>query len=313
MNDINHKNINFCLGLSKPLNIFDNEIRNIIRLALENKIFFHISISYPINFILLRFLTKQLKRNQIRFIAKILGDSEKNFLLSLNLTFGKFLIKKINIIQIINLPFNKKTERSVKNINKLELEKVHRQISILKNDKKIEKCYVQVNSNDNLDFCNFLLNYFDGFVFYSNKPNIYLDKEVYDLILRKKIPCIVLSIFGNTMNAKVNYKNHHLINFQFIIDFFPQNTIGIGRTTKYNRLKELILFNNYKENKNLNINPIFEKFNEKQETSEDFFKRYKVTNFIYILIFIFKCFSKKIIGQKTWLYLKNIYKKNYEN
>jgi len=73
-----------------------------------------------------------------------------------------------------------------------------------------------------------------------------------------------------------------------------------------------VLLNDKKVN-NLSFNPRFVETDEMQDTAENFYKRYKVTNLYYIYIFAVKCLTKKIAGQKAWLYLKNIYKKKYEN
>ena len=59
---------NFCLGISKPLNVFNRDIKSLINLCLKNKIYFHISISYPLTFYLLRFLLNKKKLNEIKFI-----------------------------------------------------------------------------------------------------------------------------------------------------------------------------------------------------------------------------------------------------
>ena len=95
---------NFCLGLSKPLNIFDYKMRKMINLSIKNDLYFHISISYPLNFYFVKYLLSKKKRLGIKFISKILGDSMLNFRKSFKLTLNELGIKKLYIAQLVNLP-----------------------------------------------------------------------------------------------------------------------------------------------------------------------------------------------------------------
>ena len=95
---------NFCLGLSKPLNILDSKIRKMINLSIENNLYFHISITYTLNFFFIKYLLSKKKRGGIRFISKILGDNIDNFRKSFNLTINKLGIEKLYIAQLVNLP-----------------------------------------------------------------------------------------------------------------------------------------------------------------------------------------------------------------
>ena len=95
---------NFCLGLSKPLNILDSKIRKMINLSIKNNLYFHISITYPLNFYFIKYLLNKDKRERINFISKILGDNLDNFRKSFKLTIDKLGIKKLYIAQLVNLP-----------------------------------------------------------------------------------------------------------------------------------------------------------------------------------------------------------------
>ena len=61
---------NFCLGISKPLDILNKNIRKLINYALDKDIFIHTSISYPINFFFIKLLLNKKRRHKINFICK---------------------------------------------------------------------------------------------------------------------------------------------------------------------------------------------------------------------------------------------------
>ena len=53
--------INFALGLSKPLNIFNKRNEKLINFVIKHKLFIHTSISYPMVSETLRLKTNQKK------------------------------------------------------------------------------------------------------------------------------------------------------------------------------------------------------------------------------------------------------------
>ena len=299
---------NFCLGLSKPLNILDTKIRKMINLSIENNLYFHISITYPLNFYFIKYLLRKKKRAKIKFISKILGDNMDNFRKSFKLTINKLGIKSLHIAQIVNLPILNPQKRKFDEINFIRFNELIEETSLLKKTKTIEKLYLQIFSTDDYEFCTKIRKYFDGFAFYADLNNIYLKKEVYDFILKNNIPCLILSIFGNP--AKTTDTNLHIKSYQFSQKKFSSNTIAVGRTKNLIRLKEII-----NETKSLD-DVIFNddiNFNEKKEMQDDaqnYFNRYKVSNFWYLIIFLLKCFIRSILPNKIIDLLKKLLKKN---
>lgn len=295
---------NFCIGISKPLNIFDKKIRDLIFLTLEKGLYVHTSITYPVNFFFIRHLLNKEEKDKINFICKILADNHENFIKTVNLTFKEFGLNKIHTLQLVNLPITN-NYRKFNSVRNDEMQKILKSIQELKKNKKIEKVYVQIFSNDNLDFCKSIELNFDGFAFYANPKEIQLNKEVFEFIVKKNIPTLILSIFGNPEKHS-EYDELHTDSFVFSQSYFTTNTIAVGRTSNLERLHDILNIRNYK---NLQFAPKFLETNENQDTSQNYFKRYKVTNFNYILIFILKCLTKKVFGKKISMFLKKLYKK----
>jgi hypothetical protein len=304
---------NFCLGISKPLDIFNKNIIDLISYAIEKDLFIHSSITYPVNFIFIKFFLKRKNRYKINFICKILADNSENFNKTVNLTLEKFSIKKIHILQLVNLPVINPAKRDSLSLKFDELNKILKSINDLKKKKIIDKVFIQIFSNDDLKFCKKTQEYFDGFAFYSNIEEIHLKKDVYEFIKNENIPCIILSVFGNPKINANSDNNLHLNSYEFSQSYFSKDTIAVGRTLKLSRLKEIYNSKKSELKKKLIFSPKYIETDEIQDTAENFYKRYKVTNLYYIFIFITKCLTKKIIGQKIWLYLNKKLKKNYED
>lgn len=300
MTDLNSNKTQFCLGISKPLNIFDESVRRLINYSLEKKLYIHTSLSYPINFFFIKYLLKKNQRNKINFICKILADTEENFIKTIHLTQKKYGIKKIHIIQLINLPFLQPGFRNNDNLNFKEFRKILDLISDYKKRGIIDKVYLQILSKDNLEFCKKLDEYLDGFAFYANLNEIVLRKDVFEFIIKKNIPSIILSVFGN-QNKKVTDDELHMKSYKFSQSFFTKNTIAVGRTLNINRLVDIV---NLKIPNKSNYDPVFLETEETQDTAQNFFRRYRVTTLGYIFVFIIKCLIKKIIGKKFSLILK---------
>ena len=304
MNKLNIIKTQFCLGISKPLDILNKNTRKLINFALDNNLYIHTSISYPVNFFFIKYFLGKNRKKKINFICKILADNNKNFRETINLTLKKFSIEKIHILQLINLPVSNDENRDISSLNMLEFNKIINLIKELKKKNLIDKVYVQIFSKDNLEFCIKISNYFDGFAFYSNINEIHLKKDVYEFIKKNNIPSMLLSVFGNPKEKKIT-NNLHLYSYKFSQSYFSDNTIAVGRTLNIDRLKDIVINNKVS---NLKFNPNFTETNEIQDTAKNFYNRYKVTNLFYIFIFLIKCLIKKVIGQKAALYLKKIYK-----
>jgi hypothetical protein len=300
----------FCIGISKPLDILNKNIRKLIYYSLDKNIFVHTSITYPINFVFIKFLLKKKVRHKINFICKILGDDFKNFNKTVKLTLSKFSIKKIYILQLVNLPIKNSQKRDISSVDFDEFNKILISIDNLKKNNLIDKVYLQIFSNDELEFCSKISNYFDGFAFYSNLKEVHLKREVHEFIKNKDIPCLVLSIFGNPKTFINSNKNLHLDSYIFSQSYFSKNTIAVGRTLKYSRVHDIYNVENKKIDKKLIFRPKYIQTTETQDTAQNFYKKYEVTTNLYIFIFILKCIGKKILSQKIWFFLKKLTKHN---
>ena len=58
----------FCLGISKPFDILNSDIRKLIKFTITNKLYVHASITYPINFIFIRKLLKKKQEIILTFV-----------------------------------------------------------------------------------------------------------------------------------------------------------------------------------------------------------------------------------------------------
>jgi len=303
MNKLNIIKTQFCLGISKPLDILNKNIRKLINFALDNNLYIHTSISYPVNFFFIKFLLNKKRRHKVNFICKILGDNFENFNKTVDLTFKKFGLKKIHTLQLVNLPIIG-TYRDKNSIKTKEMEKILNLVKDLKKNKKVEKVYIQILSKDNLEFCRILNESFDGFAFYANLKEIHLKKDVFEFIKNNNLPCIILSVFGNPKKGSNINQNTHTESYNFSQSYFTNNTIAVGRTLKLSRIEDIYNLNINNKSNTLEFNPNFIETEETQENSENFFKRYKVTNIFYISIFLTKCLIKKILGPKIIKLLK---------
>ncbi len=299
-------NKNFSLGISKPLNILDRDIRNLLYFTIEKNFLIHTSITYPINYLIIKYLLREKDRLKINFICKILGDSLKNFENTISLTKLKYGIKKIHILQLVNLPLKNADKRNFDSLDIYEFKKIISAINKLKEKKIVDKFYLQVFSNDSFEFCNKIKDYVDGFAFYANINEIHLKEKVYNLIREDNIPCMLLSIFGNPKEDKSLNHDLHLDSFEFSQTNFTNNTIAVGRTLKISRLKEI---SEFKISEKKKFNPKHVETSEIQDTAKNFYERYNVTTFTYVIIFIIKCLIKRILGNVIINFLKKKLKK----
>ena len=69
MNNFEKNTSQFCLGISKPLNILDKNTLQLINYSLEKNFYVHTSLSYPVNFFFIKyFLTKKKETELILFV-----------------------------------------------------------------------------------------------------------------------------------------------------------------------------------------------------------------------------------------------------
>lgn len=278
-----------------------------INLSIKNNLYFHISITYPLNFYFIKYLLNKDKRERINFISKILGDNLDNFRKSFKLTIDKLGIKKLYIAQLVNLPILNPQKRKFDEINFIKFNELIEEANSLKKTNNIKKLYLQIFSNDDFEFCIKIKKYFDGFAFYADLNNVYIKKDVYDFILKNDVPCLILSIFGNP--TETTETNLHIKSYQFSQKRFSSNTIAVGRTKNLKRVKEImaesIKFDDMIFDNNIN-------FNEKkeiQDNAKNYFSRYNVSSFWYLVIFLSKCFIKLVLPDKITFLLKKISKK----
>jgi hypothetical protein len=265
-----HKN--FALGFSTLLNIFNGQNKKLINFAIKNDLFFHISISYPLTFYILKIIINKKSRQKIKFIAKICGDNNDNFINCINLTLKKFSLKKISIIQIINLPFKNLKDRKFNDINHSQFNNILESIKSLKDKETIGKSFVQIYQSDNLEFVENIIKYFDGISFYADLHSVGLKEDVYNFIIKKDFPCMILSVFGRPKNTYL--KNLNIKSYLHSQKNFTNKTIAVGRTTKLNNLKEITNYN-YVNADEFKISKVL-KFEEKgdEEDSKIYFKAY---------------------------------------
>lgn len=284
---MNLVNYNFCLGSSKPFNIFNKKDLEIIKFALFNNFFFHISITYPVNALILKYF---FKKTNVKVIAKLLGGEGKIFKLTLKETLKRFGLKRIHIAQIVCLP----TRNFESNSDSFKIQEYYFLIQKLQESKKfINKVYLQIFSTDTLTFIKKVYKDFDGFIFYANFKEIFIQKDVYLFINENKIPVSIISVFGGG-NLK-NEANLTIKTLSFINKNFPNGCIPIGRTQDINRLiniKKIIdgqLFDN-------SLTSNF-KFNNNYYTEEDsnkFIKEIRVSGYYYSLKHFLKCALRSI-------------------
>ena len=172
-------------------------------------------------------------------------DNHANFIKSIDLTFKEFGLNKIHTLQLVNLP-TPDNNREFNSIRNNEMQKILNSIQELKKSKKIEKVYVQIFPNDNLDFCKLIVSNFDGFAFYANLKEIHLNKKVFEFIVEKNIPIIILSIFGNPRKNS-GYSKLHTESFVFSQSYFTSNTIAVGRTSNLERLHDILNIRNFED------------------------------------------------------------------
>ena len=285
--------INFALGLSKPLNIFNKRNEKLINFVIKHKLFIHTSISYPMVSETLRLKTNQKKIENLKFITKICADNLLNFDKTFNLTLKNFALKKINIIQLINLPIKTSSSRKFNELDLNEFGKIIKKIYFLKKKGLVNKSYIQIYYNDELKLIKKIVDKFDGVVFYANPKKIHIKKKVYSFIIKNNIPCILLSIFGKP-KKKLDLK-HNLNSFIFSQTNFSKNTIAVGSTTKIERLSQILKFNKTYRKKNNFSKLSFKSNGIIQEDSKVFFKHYKISNHYKVIKFLFVCFLKKIL------------------
>ena len=286
-----HKN--FAFGFSTLLNIFNTKNKKLIDFAIKNDLYFHISISYPQTFYILKILINKKSRRKIRFIAKVCGDTNDNLLKCINQTLNKFSIKKISIIQIINLPFTTLKNRNFNNINYSEFNNILEQIKSLKEKKIISKSFIQIYQSDELEFVEKITKYFDGVTFYADLYSVGLKENVYNYIIQKDLNCMILSIFGG--QKKTYLKNLNIRSYLHSQKNFTNNTIAVGRTTRIDNLNEITNYDYINSNEFKIDKTVKFELKGNEEDSSVYFKAYNSSNKIHFFKYLLVCFLKKML------------------
>ena len=280
-------NINFALGLSKPLNIFKNSLK-IMNYSLQVDFYLHTSITYPVNAFIFKNLISKKLRDKAKLITKILGDDPNFLIKTLELSFKRFGKKNIDIIQITNLPLKKNGIRNCENLDNQKFSEIVKIVNKYKFDNKINKVFLQLYYDDNIKLIEKVANDFDGFVFQGSKENIFINENIYDFLITKKVPLIIFSVFGG---GEVSYND----TFNFFTQNFNNDLILVGRTSNFDRLK--IIYNSINSKKTIEkkMNVNFFPQNKKQEVSKLFLKTAYVSDPFYSIKVILKDFVKKIL------------------
>ena len=229
----------FAFGCSSKLNIFDRNIKNIFKKLEEYNFYTHISLTYPYTAFYFKFFVK--KKDKI--IAKILGENSDLFRDTIKKTIMFFGLKKIEIVQLSNLPIiNKTKSRTVSNI---DLEKYNELLNLAYDYKKknlISKIYIQLYYSDSSDFIKKILEDFEGVAFTCNPNYLNITKDNYLQIKSSKKSVLLLSSFGSIDKKKLKIKNQLEWTkkcLAFPREIFDNDIIQIGRTSNLNRIEEI--------------------------------------------------------------------------
>ena len=138
----------FCLGCSFKLNIFDKRSKLIFDTLQKYNFYKHISLTYPHTAFFINFYVK----NKNKVIAKILGENKNLFKSTINKTLSRFGLKNIYIVQLTNLPLkNLNLPRTIENLDKDK----YNDLEMI----AMPQCVVPFRDSDIFDKCiNFLLN-----------------------------------------------------------------------------------------------------------------------------------------------------------
>ena len=230
------KKLQLALGLSKPLNIFENAI-DLLKVAIESNFYLHVSITYPVNAFILKYLLPSKFKYKKKLITKILGEDKIVFDKSLDLSLKRFGGKYIDIVQIVNLPLKKNSIRNLKNLDITKYNDLKNQFISQKIKGKFKKIFLEIFESDDIDLIKNISQDFDGFIFRGNQREFYINEKIYDFLIKKEFDFIVYSIFDG---GKFVDKNAYLNTFNFFSRNFKNNIILINRTNKLLRLKEAI-------------------------------------------------------------------------
>ena len=209
--------LQLALGLSKPLNIFENAI-DLLKVAIESNFYLHVSITYPVNAFIIKYLLPSKLKYKKKLITKILGEDKIVFNKSLDLSLKRFGGKYIDIVQIVNLPLKKNSIRNFKNLDVEKYTDLKNQFIIQKIKGKFKKIYLEIFESDDIDLIKNISQDFDGFIFRGNQREFYINEKIYDFLIKKEFHFIVYSIFdgGNFIdkNASLNTYNFFSSNFK---------------------------------------------------------------------------------------------------
>lgn len=288
----------FAFGCSSKLNIFDKNIKNIFKKLEEYNFYTHISLTYPYTAFYFKFFVK--KKDKI--IAKILGENSNLFRDTIKKTIILFGLKKIEIVQLSNLPIiNKTKSRTVSNI---DLQKYNELLKLTYNYKKkklISKIYIQLYYSDSYDFIQKILKDFEGVAITCNPNYLNITKDNFLLIKSSKKSVLLLSSFGSIDKKKLNIRNQSEWTkkcLAFPHKIFDNDIIQVGRTSKLNRIEEI---KNYIVNENnlaFDIKVNFLNDNILQQNSKNYISDIKYNFKIIEFLEIIKNILRKIFYAK---------------
>jgi len=285
----------FCLGCSFKLNIFDKRSKLIFDTLQKYNFYKHISLTYPHTAFFINFYVK----NKNKVIAKILGENKNLFKSTINKTLSRFGLKNIYIVQLTNLPLkNLNLPRTIENLDKDKYNDLLKEIKNYKKNKIIRDVFLQIYYSDNKKFILKIIKDFDGLVISANPNKLYLKKEIYKIIKLFKKPLIQLSCFGSVDKKKLKIIDQEAwlkkcLTFPNII--FNNKVIQVGRTKKNDRLKKINNFYNKKIILKKKIKLKFINNNIFQQSSEKYLKDIKYNSIAYEFIELIKYFVKLIV------------------
>jgi hypothetical protein len=292
-----HGNLNFALGTSVPLNIFKDSLK-IVKYAIESNFYIHTSITYPANaFIFKYFIPKKLK-DKAKLITKILGDSPEFLIENLELFFKRFGKKNIEIVQITNLPIKKNGLRNLENLDNQKYSEIVKIINQYKIDKKINKVFLQLYSDDDIKLIEKVASDFDGFVIRGSKEEIFTSEKIYSFLNSRKVPLIIFSIFKAGKGTITKENNYYNNTFNFFTQNFNNDLILVGRTSNFNRIKSIYNSINNMKAIEKKINPNFSSVIDKQEVSKLVLNYIIYSGIFHSLKIILKDLIKKLIKYK---------------
>lgn len=301
----------FVYGMGSFFNVLNSEHKKCFNIAEINNYYFHSSIGYPGSSFFYKRVSNHKKQNDKRLILKIAGYSCDQLKYEIDESIKEFKLDKLYGFQLWEkLPIIENK------LNLKELTKIVYFLEELKKNRVIQKTFFQLEPQSfNLDEIDF----FDGYAFYGYPYEFQLDKNHYEMILKKKKLFLQFQFFGGRSSKifREEFKNKNNFNqsnsdidrswieecYSFTNNIFKNNCFYVGCTQKSKRLEHLNLLINEKK---INYNLEFEKKLQFSDNLKyltkvdypvkkhpDFLKKIR-SNF-----FLLKLYIKKLISRLT--------------